>query len=108
MSLIVDAHEDVAWNVLCFGRDYLHGAYAIRRQEAGGPVEAATGVAMLGLPDWLAGSVAVIFGTLFTLPERKRTNPIESHYTTPGELILWRCGRSIFTSVWSANRRRSS
>jgi membrane dipeptidase len=85
LSLIVDAHEDVAWNVLCFGRDYLHGAHAIRQREAGGPVEAATGVAMLGLPDWLAGNVAVIFGTLFTLPERKRTNPIESHYNTPGE-----------------------
>ncbi len=83
--LIVDAHEDVAWNILCFGRDYLRGAHAIRQLEAGGPAEAATGLAMLGLPDWLAGGVAVIFGTLFTPPERKRTNPIETHYSTPGE-----------------------
>ncbi len=85
MTLIVDAHEDIAWNVLCFGRDYLRSAYDIREVEAGGSVEAATGVAMLGLPEWLAGQVAVIFGTLFTLPERKRTNPTESHYSTPGE-----------------------
>ena len=85
MSLIVDAHEDVASNVLDYGRDYLKGAQAIRAREAGGPVEAATGVAMLGLPEWLAGGVAVIFGTLFTMPERRRMNPIEKAYTTQNE-----------------------
>lgn len=80
MSIIVDAHEDIAWNVLCFKRNYLNGAYAIRASEAGGSAEAVTGVAMLGLPEWLRGGVAIVCGTLFTPPERKRTNPIESYY----------------------------
>ncbi len=80
MSIIIDAHEDIAWNVLCFGRNYLNSAYDIRRTEAGGSVEAMTGAAMLGLPEWLRGGIAVVCGTLFTPPERKRTNPIESHY----------------------------
>ena len=22
MTLIVDAHEDIAWNMMCYGRDY--------------------------------------------------------------------------------------
>ncbi len=73
-------HEDIAWDVLCFGRNYLGSAYEIRREEADGPVEAVTGAAMLGLADWLRGGIAVIGATLFTPPERKRTNPIESHY----------------------------
>ncbi len=80
MPIIVDAHEDIAWNVLCFGRNYLGSAYDIRRSEAGGAVEAVTGVAMLGLAEWLRGGIAVIGATLFTPPERKRTNPIESYY----------------------------
>ncbi len=80
MSIIIDAHEDIAWNVLCFGRNYLNSAYDIRRTEAGSSVEAVTGAAMLGLLEWLRGGIAVVCGTLFTPPERKRTNPIGSHY----------------------------
>ncbi len=80
MPIIVDAHEDIAWNTLCFGRSYLNSAHDIRRSEADGPVEAVTGVAMLGLAEWLRGGIAVIHATLFTPPERTRTNPIENYY----------------------------
>jgi membrane dipeptidase len=85
LSIIIDAHEDIAWGTLCFGRDYLNSAYDIRRYEANGPVEAVTGVAMLGLPEWLRGGIAVIGATLFTLPERKRTGSLEQHYTDSDE-----------------------
>ncbi len=43
MPIIIDAHEDIAWNTLCFGRDYLDSAYDIRRHEEDGPVEAVDG-----------------------------------------------------------------
>lgn len=85
MSIIVDAHEDIAWNVLCFGRNYLNSAQDIRRREANSPVEALNGVAMLGLPEWLKGGIAVIGATLFTPPERKRTSHLESYYSDEDE-----------------------
>src|SRR5512139_1523543 len=80
LSIIIDAHEDIAWGTLCFGRDYLNSAYDIRRYEEHGPVAAITGVAMLGLPEWLKGGIAVIGATLFTPPERRRTSSLESYY----------------------------
>ena len=85
LSIIIDAHEDIAWNTLCFGRDYLASAYDIRHDEVGGPVEAVNGVAMLGLREWLRGGIAVIGATLFTPPERRRTSPIEQHYSDSDE-----------------------
>jgi membrane dipeptidase len=85
LSIIIDAHEDIAWGTLCFGRNYLNSAYAIRRAEEHGPVDAVTGVAMLGLREWLRGGVAVIGATLFTPPERRRTSSIEPHYSDSDE-----------------------
>ncbi len=85
MSIIVDAHEDVASTMLFYGRNYLRSAHDIRADEVGSPAEAANGVAMLGLPEWLSGNVAVIFGTLWTLPDRKQTDQLELAYRTSGE-----------------------
>ncbi len=85
MPIIVDAHEDIAWNTLCFQRDYLHSAYDIRRHEANSPAEALNGMALLGLPEWLKGGVAVIGATLFTLPERKRSGLPEQFYSNANE-----------------------
>jgi membrane dipeptidase len=85
LSIIVDAHEDIAWNTLCFGRDYLSSVYDIRHREENGPVEAVAGVALLGLPEWLRGGIAVIGATLFTPPERRRTSVLEQHYSDADE-----------------------
>jgi membrane dipeptidase len=85
LTLIVDAHEDIAWNVLCYGRDYTRPAATTRSLDSA-DVIADTGQATLGLPDWLAGKVAVVFGTLFTLPQRSRlVTPRSQVYTTPDE-----------------------
>lgn len=35
--LIVDAHQDMAWNTLTFSRDYTVSAAEIRRTESGKP-----------------------------------------------------------------------
>ncbi len=70
MTLIVDAHEDIAWNMMCYGRDYTRSASATRVLEAGSAIAAHAGAALLGLPEWLAGHVAVIFATLFVEPRR--------------------------------------
>lgn len=71
--LIVDAHEDLAWNMLTFGRDYLHSAVETRRRERETQVPALNGDAMLGWPDYQAGGVGLVFATLFASPMRRCT-----------------------------------
>jgi membrane dipeptidase len=82
--LVVDAHEDIAYNVLVAGRDIRRSAHATRRQEQGTDVPKREGVCMLGLPQWLDGRVAVICGTVFAPPaSRSPGNPLA--YSDPDE-----------------------
>lgn len=82
--LIVDAHEDLAWNMLSFGRDYTHSALWTRQQEAGGPVPAINGNTLLGKTEWLLGHVGVIFSTLFVAPASHREGAWDAQvYSTP-------------------------
>jgi membrane dipeptidase len=72
--LIVDAHEDLAYNMLNFGRDYRRSAVETRQAEAESGSEAPlrTGRALLGWPDYQRGRVAIVFGTLFAMPGRRK------------------------------------
>ena len=58
MPLIVDAHEDLAWNALTFGRDYTRSAHLTRQLESGTETPDHAGQAMLGLDDYLRAQVA--------------------------------------------------
>jgi membrane dipeptidase len=69
--IVIDAHEDIAYNALCFGRDYRHSAWETRRLESG--TELVNGRATVGLPDALLGRVALVFATLFVAPRRKNS-----------------------------------
>jgi membrane dipeptidase len=71
MTLIVDAHEDIAWNILALGRDVRRSAMETRRLELGGDVPERSGICMVGLPEWLEGNVAVVFGTIYVSPARR-------------------------------------
>jgi membrane dipeptidase len=82
--IIVDGHEDIAWNALVLGRDVRLSASEVRRLERGSDVPARDGVRMLGLPEWLAGGVAVVFGTIFAEPA-KEARPKPHTYTTAEE-----------------------
>lgn len=75
MHLIVDAHEDLAWNALTFGRDYTRSALDTRQAEVKSDVPKRNGNTLLGLPEYLQGHVAVVFGTLFVAPARS-ANPV--------------------------------
>lgn len=68
--LIVDAHQDIAYNHFEHGRDFLRPAYQTRLFEARQPVQTPDyrGTAMLGLEDALRGEVGVVFGTLYVDP----------------------------------------
>jgi membrane dipeptidase len=80
--LIVDGHEDLAYNVLMDGRNYLVSAHATRADEDGGPIPDVNGLCMLGLPEWLRGGVAVVFATLLAIP-RALSNHGEAGYPNP-------------------------
>jgi membrane dipeptidase len=74
-DLIVDAHEDIAYNMLSFGRDYTRSAAETRRIEMGTGSQAPvhTGQSLLGWPEYQRGRVGVVFSTLFATPVRRRT-----------------------------------
>lgn len=66
--LLVDAHQDLAYNALTFGRDYRFSARETRAAEAGTETIARTGQTLLGWPEFQRGQVALIFATLFLAP----------------------------------------
>jgi membrane dipeptidase len=74
MHLIVDAHEDLAWNALTFGRDYTRSARQTRQAELKSEAPQRNGNTLLGLPEYLQGQVAVVFGVIFVGPARS-ANP---------------------------------
>jgi len=70
--LLVDAHQDLAWNMLTFGRDYSLPVEQTRQIEQGSLAQQVNGDTLLGWPDYQLGKVAVIFSTLFAAPARHK------------------------------------
>jgi membrane dipeptidase len=68
---IVDGHEDIAWNALAWGRELRRSALETRRLEVGTDVPQRNGLCMVGLPEWLAGNVVLVCGSLFVPPARR-------------------------------------
>lgn len=84
--LIVDAHEDIAWNMITFGRDYTRPVNETRRLEAGGETPVQNGDTLLGWRNYQQGQVAIIFATLFAAPAHRKEYPSETQvYTTAEE-----------------------
>lgn len=69
--IIVDGHQDLAYNVLTLGRDPRRSVHVARAEERGGPVAARNGCCIVGLPELLSGHVAIVFGTVFTMPAHR-------------------------------------
>jgi membrane dipeptidase len=84
--ILIDAHEDLAYNILTFGRDYTQSALVTRQLEAGTETPlrngdspfASSGQALLGWPEYQKGKVAVVFGTLFVSPGHRQSEPWET------------------------------
>lgn len=74
--IIVDAHQDIAYNALSHGRDYRLPAYKKRNDAA----TVQTGKATVGLPDALLGRVALVFATIFVAPAKSALFPGEPSY----------------------------
>ncbi|GAB4572209.1 MAG: membrane dipeptidase [Anaerolineae bacterium] len=84
--IVVDAHQDIAYWVMQYGRDYTRSAWATRRLEARSGASRLHGVAANGLPDALLGRIALIFTTLFVEPAWSTFTPQKQFgYVTPDE-----------------------
>src|SRR5574340_235436 len=75
MSIIIDAHQDLAYNIFSFRRDYRQSALVLREREVNTPVpELQNGKPLLGWPEYQQAKVAVIFASLFILPRKYKTD----------------------------------
>lgn len=84
--IIVDAHQDLAWNMRDLDRDFRLSAYAKRKAEAKASAARREGLCMTGLPESLLGRVAVIFATIFANPKGGAYSlPSRHMYSTPAE-----------------------
>ncbi|MBI2332586.1 MAG: membrane dipeptidase [Chloroflexi bacterium] len=77
MPLLVDAHADIAYNMLKYGRDYTRPVSETRALEAGGPNVVENGDTLISWHEYQRGNIAVIFSTLFAAPIRFRTYEAE-------------------------------
>ena len=101
--LIVDGHEDIAWNMLTFGRDPNRSVAETRSLEKDSEIPAHTGQALLGWPEWVAGRVGVVFATLFAAPIRRKVGPWERMcYRDPDE------ARALYLASLDAYTRLTS
>lgn len=71
-NLIIDSHQDIAWNMLTYKRDYTRPLAETRRLEVGTMIPERNGDSTLGWDEYQRGNVAVIFSTLFAAPARKK------------------------------------
>lgn len=69
--LIIDAHQDLAWNILTFGRDYTRSVIETRQVESTTTTPERNGDSIVGWPEYQQGKVACVFATLFAAPARK-------------------------------------
>ena len=72
MPLIIDSHQDLAWNMLAYQRDYSRSLAETRRLEIGTTIPERNGQSLLGWDEYQRGNVAVVFSTLFAAPARRR------------------------------------
>ena len=81
MPLIIDSHQDLAWNMLTYGRDYTRSVIETRRLEAGTITPERNGDSIVGWPEYQRGEIAVVFSTLFAAPGRKKESFDSAWYT---------------------------
>jgi membrane dipeptidase len=86
MTYWIDAHQDIACNVLEFGRDLIRSALETRNREVGTLYPALNGDALVGLPEYRQGELALIFSTLFLTPiEYRKTDWETQVFATPDQ-----------------------
>lgn len=91
MTYIIDAHEDLAYNALTFGRDIRLSARQIREKELGDPETVNRAMqAVTGWPDYQRGQIGLIIASIF-IPPREHATFYEAAFETTAQ------ARGLFT-----------
>jgi membrane dipeptidase len=84
--MIIDGHQDIAWNVMTFDRDYTRSVAETRALEAGTRVPQVNGDTVISWDEYQNGRVALVFATIFATPIRHRWGDWDIHsYSTAKE-----------------------
>ena len=78
MPILVDAHADIAYNMLKYGRDYTRPIAETRALEAGGHTVKENGETLISWQEYQRAQIAIIFSTLFAAPKRFSTYDTET------------------------------
>jgi membrane dipeptidase len=78
MPILIDAHEDLAWNMLTIKRDYTLSAVETRKFETGSPIHSHNEHTLLGWEEYQRGKIAIVFSTLFVSPQRRKLGDWDS------------------------------
>lgn len=70
--IIVDAHQDLAWNIATFARDYSLSVSETREKEKNSNAPKYNGDTLIGYPEYQKGNIAIVFSTLFAAPTRRK------------------------------------
>jgi len=99
MTLLIDAHQDLAWNMVNFGRDYTLSADEIRQLEKDTPIPGYNGNTLLGWQNYQAANCAIIFATLYCSPRRLDQGDYNIQlYDTPQQ--AHRCYRELLDAYF--------
>lgn len=74
MTIIVDAHADIAYNMLEYTRDYMRTVQETRQLESKTNTVKENGDTLISWHEYQQGQVGIIFSTLFAPPLRSRTH----------------------------------
>lgn len=96
--LIIDAHQDLAWNMLTFGRDYTLPVAETRHRERGAQAPLVNGDTLLGWSEYQKGQVAVVFATLFVSPARRKLGDWDNlcYFDTPQAQLQYRLQLDLY------------
>jgi membrane dipeptidase len=82
--IIVDAHQDIAWNKLALNRDFFDSVSKKRAREGVSPAHG-EGSAIVGFPELIDGNVRVVFTTLYAAAAQPDRTAWGKTYSTPQE-----------------------
>lgn len=82
--IIVDAHQDIAWNKIALNRDFFESVADKRAKDGASPAHG-EGHPLCGFPELIAGNVRIIFATIYVAQARPDRIGWGKVYETPQE-----------------------
>ncbi|HWS23341.1 MAG TPA: membrane dipeptidase [Anaerolineales bacterium] len=82
---IIDAHEDISFNMQVFKRDYSLTLSEVRAKDTLETIQT-TGTSLLSIDEFRKGNIGIVFATLFAAPYNEKTSKsLQFHYRDSNE-----------------------